>query len=131
MPRLSAWFIRASLIYLLIGFTFGALILAQKGIPYHPAVWNLFPTHIEFLLLGWLVQLAMGVAFWILPRFGRQRGNEKLIWGAFISLNLGISLTAFQPWLSYALLAGRILEFAGILLFIIGSWPRVKPAGAK
>ena len=79
MPRLSAWFIRASLIYLLLGFAFGALILAQKGISYYPLVWNLFPIHMEFLLIGWFAQLAMGVAFWILPRFssGQPRGNVK------------------------------------------------------
>ncbi|CAG0951459.1 hypothetical protein ANAEL_00091 [Anaerolineales bacterium] len=131
MPRLSFWFMRASLIYLLLGFAFGSLILAQKGISYYPSVWNLFPVHIEFLLVGWLVQLAIGVAFWILPRFGTGRGNEKLIWGAFVSLNFGILLTALQFSLPYALPVGRFLETAGILLFIVGSWRRVKPAGAK
>lgn len=65
MPRLSVWFVRASLLYLLAEVTFGALLLANKGIAYYPPIWNLFPIHIEFLLVGWLVQLALGVAFWI------------------------------------------------------------------
>ena len=33
MPRLSVWFIRLSLIYLALGFTFGGLLLLNKGLP--------------------------------------------------------------------------------------------------
>ena len=38
MPRLSVYFVRASLIYLVLGFTFGGLLLANKGVmisPFH------------------------------------------------------------------------------------------------
>ncbi len=131
MPRLSLWFVRASLIYLLLGITFGALILAEKGIPYYPPIWGLFPIHVEFLLVGWLVQLAMGVAFWILPRFrvGAPRGNKGIIWTAFVSVNAGILLAALQLWIPIALLAGHILEAAGVIIYIIGAWQRVKPFG--
>ena len=73
MPRLSVWFVRASLIYLLVGFTFGALMLAEKGIPYYPPIFNLLPIHIELLLIGWLVQLAMGVAIDRFGLFGSQK----------------------------------------------------------
>ena len=131
MPRLSLWFVRASLLYLLAGFTFGALILAQKGIPYYPRVWDLFPVHVEFLLAGWLVQLAMGVVFWIFPRYGsgRPRGDERFIWAAFIAFNAGILVTTVQVWIPLALLAGRLLEAAGAVLYIAGLWRRVKPHG--
>lgn len=129
MPRQTVWFIRASLIYLLVGFTFGALILAQKGVPYDAAIWALLPIHMEFLLAGWLLQLVLGMAFWIFPRFGvgAARGRESLIWLSFVLLNLGILLVASQLWLPVALLIGRLAEAAGILLYIAGSWARVKP----
>ncbi len=96
MPRLSVWFVRASLIYLSIGFAIGALLLAEKGVPYFPAILSILPVHIEFLLIGWLVQLAMGVAFWILPRFGMEspRGNEQIIWASLMLLNAGLCLVA-------------------------------------
>ena len=60
MPRLSIWFIRSALIYLALGFTFGALLLANKGFPIIPEIWRLLPAHIELLLVGWTLQLAMG-----------------------------------------------------------------------
>lgn len=131
MPRLSVWFVRASLIYLLLGFIFGALILAQKGIPYYPLIWNLFPIHVEFLLIGWFAQLVMGVAFWILPRFisGPPRGNISLIWLSFVLVNLGILLSTLQLWLPTALLIGRAAEAGAGIVFAIGLWRRVKPYG--
>lgn len=132
MPRLSVWLVRFSLIHLVLGFTLGGLILANKGFPFAPWLWSLLPAHIEFLLLGWMAQLAMGVAFWILPRFGAgaPRGNVPLVWGAFILLNLGVWLVAFQPFLTAPLsLMGRVLETLSVLLFALASWKRVKPGG--
>ncbi len=131
MPRLSVWFVRASLVYFLLGFTFGALILAQKGISYYPSVWNLFPIHMEFLLIGWFAQLAMGVAFWILPRFSRgsPRGNVNLVWISFVLINLGILSSVLSLWFPVALLIGRAAEASAGILFVIGLWQRVKPHG--
>ena len=76
MPRLSVIIVHTALVYLGVGFTLGALILFQKGVPYSAAVWPLLPMHIEFLLVGWTLHLALGMAYWILPRFlhGAARG---------------------------------------------------------
>lgn len=135
MPRLSIYFIQSSLVYLVLGFTFGGLMLFNKGVPLHPMLWRLLPPHIEFVLFGWTVQLVMGMAFWILPRFPTKpiRGNEKLAWGAFILVNAGIwslvlaSFGSGSPWLT---LAGRAVEATGILAFAAHAWPRVKGIGS-
>lgn len=128
MPRLSAWAVRASLIYLLSGFTIGALTLSHKGVPYWAGVWRLLPAHIEFLIAGWMIQLAFGVAFWILPRFpGGSRGDERPAWAALILLNLGILFAAASGYAAWALLPARLLESAAALLFILHAWKRVKP----
>ena len=133
MPRLSVWFIRASLIYLLAGFTLGALMLAQKGISYFPLIMIVLPVHMEFLLVGWLVQLAMGVAFWIFPRFGlgnpHARGNVKLIWTSFFLLNAGVLIVALELWITPAYLIGRALEVGAVIIYAAGLWRRVKPHG--
>jgi len=133
MPRLSVWFVRASLLYLLLGFFFGALLLAQKGIPFFAPVWNLLPLHMEFLLVGWLIQLAMGVAFWIIPRFGGNspRGPVGLVWVSFALLNAGILITVLQYWFPAMLLIGRIAEVVAGILFVIGSWRRIRPQGGN
>jgi hypothetical protein len=131
MPRLSVWFVRASLLYLLAGFLIGALILAQKGIPYSSQVWILFPVHMEFLLVGWFAQLAMGVAFWIVPRFssGPPRGNERIVWLSFVLINMGLLIGSVQPWLPTSALLGRVLEVGAGIMFAIGLWKRIKTHG--
>ncbi|MBI3170914.1 MAG: hypothetical protein HYZ22_20735 [Chloroflexi bacterium] len=134
MPRLSMYFVRASLVYLTLAATIGGLLLANKGIMISPAIWSLLPLHIEFAFVGWMIQLAMGVAFWILPRFshGALRGDERLSWLAITLLNTGIFLLVLQSllgsdWLAFA---GRIMELLALTAFAIGNWKRIKPMGA-
>ena len=134
MPRLSVWFVRCSRIYLLLGFSVGGLLLANKGILFAPWLWSLLPAHMEFLLLGWMGQLAMGVAFWILPRFvsTRPRGREGFIYIASVTLNLGIWIIALQSYLESTWLTpgGRVLEALSGVRFLFGSWQRIKPLEA-
>jgi hypothetical protein len=135
VPKLSVWSIRASLIYLALGFTFGGLLLFNKGVPINAMMWSLLPAHIDFLLFGWTVQLVMGVAFWILPRYRKppKRGDVRVAWASVALLNMGVLSAAFGPLLTPApgvSLAGKVLEAGAALLFALYAWPRVKPAGA-
>lgn len=129
MPRLTQWMIRTALIYLLLGFTVGALLLTHKGIPLHPALWSWLPAHIEFLLMGWIVQLTMGVGYWILPRYWGIPRLPKEMYGqvAFGLLNLGIWLvvagTTFRAG-RWALFAGRGAEVAAVIFFAFHYWRR-------
>lgn len=133
MPRLSIYIIRASLIYLLAGMTLGALLLTQKAVPLSPALWRLLPLHIEFVLMGWIVQLVVGVSFWMLPRLpGNVRQHEQLVWIGFICLNIGILLVGVEPFfpaLSFLGLGGRLSELVAIVLYISHVWRRVRPFG--
>jgi heme/copper-type cytochrome/quinol oxidase subunit 1 len=132
MPRLSCWFIRTSLLYLAVGFTSGALLLAHKGVPIHSALWRLLAPHIEFVLLGWTLQLAMGVAFWILPRHlrGPQRGHEVTVWLAFALLNGGVLMVGLGWMLGAPALIpllGRVAEAGSAVAFAAHAWRRVRP----
>ena len=133
MPRLSIWMVRTALTYLLLGFTIGALLLAHKGIGLHPLLWRLLPLHIEFLLIGWTLQLAMGVAYWILPRFLSERRRVGLAWLAYLLLNLGLGCmvlsVSLPAWVSLAAI-GRSLEAGAAVAFALHAWPRVKPMSA-
>jgi hypothetical protein len=130
MPNLSIWFVRAALVHLTLGFTMGALMLANKGVMLHPAMLRLLPAHIEFLLMGWTLQLALGVAFWILPRFmsERPRGNERLAWLSFVLLNGGVWLVVLGGVLrgpAGVVLLGRVAEMGAAVAFAAHLWPRI------
>jgi hypothetical protein len=135
LPAISTRFVRASLIYLALGFTLGALMLVNKALAFSPLTWRLLPIHIETLLIGWFVQLALGVAFWILPRLPgpAPRGHLPLVWISFGLINLGIGLVILEVITAREalLLAGRLAELGGALAFIAGSWNRVKAFNRK
>lgn len=131
MPSLSVWAIRTAMMYLLAGFTFGGLLLANEGLAFFPYLWRLLPAHIEFLLLGWTAQLGLGVAYWILPRFpGGSRGRAWPVWVAMILLNVGVLLVAAQgtfAWPPQFWTAGRSLELLAVLFFVAHAWNRIRP----
>ncbi len=78
MPRLSCWFIKAALLHLAIGVVMGGLILSAKGVPATFGwAWVLLSAHIQLLVGGWLVQLALGMAYWMLPR--REAAGQLLL----------------------------------------------------
>lgn len=130
MPRVSAWAVRLSLLYLSAGFVLGALLLSNKAFPVLPAAWSWLPVHADLLLSGWMIQLALGVAYWILPRFtGGVRGGEGAALPALAVYNLGIWLAAAGTLsgLTALALAGRVLQAGGAALFLFNLWRRVKP----
>lgn len=139
MPRLTVWSMRAALLYLAVGFTLGALMLWNKGVPFSSSIWQVLPAHIEFLMFGWMVQAVFAVGFWILPRLRTsvravpRRGNETLAWSALALLNLGVWLAGIGPLLQgpgWLILAGRFLEAGSALVFALHAWPRIKPPGS-
>lgn len=135
MPRVSRWLVRAALLYLLAGFTLGALLLADKGVPFAPSLWRFVPLHYEWLLVGWFVQLILGTAYWIFPRFGlppAARRRERLAWLGFALVNAGILLVTAGVALAAPagmVAAGRALEAAAVAAFAAGLWGRVRPGG--
>lgn len=146
MPRLSVWIVRTALAHLGVGVTLGAAILAAKGLPgwrVEPPAggaawpWWLLGAHVEVVLVGWLVQFALGVAYWILPRRrigGRPaRGREAWAAAAFGLINVGV-LAVVAGGLAAdprAVAMGRVLEALAVAAFAVHAWPRVRPAGSN
>lgn len=129
MPSPSRWMIKASLIYLFAGFLIGGGILISKAYPAYSEIWLLLPVHIEVSIFGWIIQLTMGTAYWILPRYlaSKSRGNPTLAMSMVALLNMGIliNVASYLDMISSsATVLGRSLEVAAIVLFILLHWNR-------
>lgn len=124
VPRPACWLVRAALVHLGVGATLGLWLLAAPVAAAPPPPPWLRILHVEVLLFGWLLQLAAGVAFWILPR-SLHGGPERSPLPAAIVLallNAGVILVAagssgalpaaWQP-------AGRAAELAAALTFAV------------
>jgi len=77
-----------------------------------------------------MVQLAFGVAYWILPRQrGAGRGNERLAWAALLLLNLGVLTVGVGGVMDASgpvIAAGRAAELLAAVAFAGHAWPRAR-----
>jgi hypothetical protein len=77
-----------------------------------------------------MVQLALGVAYWILPRGrGVGRGNERLAWAALLLLNLGVLAVGVGGMMNApapVIAAGRAAELLAAVAFAGHAWPRAR-----
>jgi hypothetical protein len=148
MTRLSVWPVRTAMLYLGAGFFIGALMLFEKGARMDLSVLRMLPMHIEFVLIGWTLQLAMGMGFWILPRIGQvvnlstrqvnnlsyrsKYSNQTLGWVAYALLNFGVISVGLGLWLNappIVPLIGRVAELLAAISFMLHAWPRIKAPG--
>jgi len=134
MPFLSVLLVRSALCWLAVGATMGALLLSTKAVPLPAWAFRLFAVHAEALLIGWMVQLTMGVAWWILPKYPRlpERGPAAPIWATWLLLNVGVLLAGIGRSIGApeaTVTAGRLAELLAAVAFAGAAWPRVKAFG--
>lgn len=97
---LSQAFIRTAFVYLIGGAGLGAFLLADKGLGIFSRLWELRPLHIEWLLHGWMLQLALGGANWIMPRPHHVKPRMILGWMSYGLLNSSLLLSALVRFIS-------------------------------
>lgn len=137
MPLLSRTFIKAGLIYFIAGLTAGLLTVGQPVLNLPASFGVLYPVYIHLLMVGWVMQLIIGVVYWMFPKFSkdRPRRSDRLGWAVFGLLNAGLILRAIgEPlntlkpeWhLGWTLAISAILQLMAGWAFIVNTWGRVK-----
>lgn len=136
MPPLSRIMIRLAFLNCWLGITMASLILATKGQPnlISGRAWQWLPAHVNLLLVGWMLQLSLGVGYWILPRLPHtvnKRGRVKIAISAAFLLNGGVwSLSGSYlifPRSIWLPLLGLTLQFLGVFAFTLHALPRIRP----
>lgn len=138
MDRVSVFLVRAALLWLVIGFALGALMLSDAVVP---GTWRSWfaPTHGHILFVGWFLQFAVGVGYWLLPRKRspeRPEGyHEPRAVVAFALLNTGLLLRVIAEPLERAgrdgsvlditLAISALLQFAAIVIIVGQFWGRI------
>lgn len=140
MPTLSRWCVRAALVYLVAGMAMGSwMLIVQAARGYGPGVpWPALHAHL--LLVGFLLLLIFGVAFWMFPKVAGQRPGRDVGWVAFALLNAGLLLRLLAEPLSdrgrgaaawdVLLGASAVLPALAAIAFAVAIWPRVRAVTA-
>lgn len=137
MPRLTRWYLRSSLVYLVAALFIGLLLAARPVIGLSSSLTNLRSVFFHLFVVGWITQLIFGVVYWMFPKYSSEAPyrNIPLAWATFIMLNLGLLARAvIDPTLHLldAPIWGQLLALSALLQFIAGvafainSWSRVK-----
>lgn len=141
MPLVARLFVRAGIVYLILTFLAGAVLLVLEALG-KPAPFIVGIEHGHMGFVGWLVNTVAGVALWLLPlnrkAFPKTQGRypETAARAAFVMLNVGLPLRlivepihAFQPSPAAAalLVASAVLQFGAIAIVAWVVWHRVYP----
>ena len=123
MDRINLWFVRASLVYFLVG-TFLGLLIAV-----HPNFTAQFRTaHVHLNLAGFMTMMIFGVGHHIFPRFtGRPLYSNRLVTVTFWLGNAGVlGLTlGFVLDVPAVLAAFGVVAFLAVIAFVAleATWP--------
>ena len=142
MPLLTRCFLKTALLYFVVSSCLGGYLLMAVGLQ-RPAPVVLQPVYWHMLLVGWLMQLIFGVAYWMFPPpAGKPRPTHSaphrspaLAWLTYAMLNVGLLLrVVVEPWhgmrphpgLGWLLVCSAVLQVAAGWTFVITIWTRIR-----
>ena len=137
MPTITRWFIKSSLVFLIVALAFSILLVGRTIVDLPEVVDYLGPVHIHAFMVGWVTQLIFGVVYWMFPKYSKEkpRGSEGVAWATFGLLNTGLFLRVLGEPLnalapdtegSWLLVASAIMQWLAGMAFVVNTWSRVK-----
>ncbi len=139
MPFVPRLFVKAGIVYLVLTFLLGAVLLGLEALR-RPVPFIIGIEHGHMGFVGWLVNTVIGVALWLLPlnrkAFPKTQGRypETLARLAFTLLNVGLPMRLIVEPLHQArptqatamlLLISAVLQLSAILVVGWIAWSRV------
>lgn len=142
MHTLVRRFIKTAIGFLAVGLAIGAWMLVRREL------FGRFPTpyetsaHTHALLVGFVMNMILGVALWLFPRPDRSdaryspRSAEAAYWILAIATAGRVGGELLRPTVDDALLRWAVVVFGlaqgvGILLFFHTMWTRIRPLGSR
>lgn len=137
MPVLTRLFIKTGLVYFLMAMVVGVALAAPSVFHLPPTLAALRPVYFHLFMVGWVLQLIIGIAYWMFPKLTKQepRGSLTLGWVVYGCLNVGLIcravgevLLAIYPGtgIGWLLALAAVLQLIGGWGFIVNTWLRVK-----
>ena len=134
-------FIKTAIGFLAAGLVIGAWMIIERELLGAAPSEYLRSAHTHALLAGFGMMMIMGVALWLFPRPARDdpRYRPALVSVSYWLTTLGtaarVAGEVVHVWTSSSLLGWGVVvaglaQAAGMLLFFLAMWPRIRPVGS-
>jgi len=136
------YFVKTSIIFLLIGIVTGLyLLIARNYFDSWPNP-DLVSAHTHLILVGSVMMMIMGVALWFFPRAEKDDKLYKpdIILTAYFIITTSTLIRFFSQVISAFVLPNEVLNFLltisaigqvlGIIIFFISMWGRIRSVGS-
>jgi predicted anti-sigma-YlaC factor YlaD len=141
MPPIARTFVKAAFVYFIAAFLLGALMMLDRWLNVSRWLKTVYLSQLHLLVVGWITQLAIGVAYWIFPRLRKEqspdpRGSDRLAWIVIITLNVGLLMRFLfepfyfmgaEPWLAALVALSGVLQAVAAVGFGLLIWARIRP----
>jgi hypothetical protein len=145
MPPIARTYVKAAFLYFVAAFLLAALMMLDRWLDFSRWLKMVYLSQLHLLVVGWITQLAIGVAYWIFPRLLKEqdlrpRGSDALAWGVLVCLNLGLLLRFLvepfylmgpQSWLAGLMALSGVLQALAALGFGLLIWGRIRSMEPK
>ena len=140
MFTLARYYVKSAILFLVLGLVLGGYMTYRINISGSGVTQSMIAAHTHLILVGFVMMLIMGIALWLFPRPREKVFYSPLIaeitfylmFAAIAVRSAGEILNGFilSRWIAWAIVAGSFGEIAGIVLFFINIWNRIKPVGS-
>lgn len=141
MHTLVRRFLKTAIGFLGVGLLLGAWMLVRREL------WGIYPTiylqsaHTHAILVGFVMMMILGVALWMFPRPARDdtRYQPRLASASYWLVTCGTAVRLAgevaragvdSPALRLLVVAGGLAQVAGIGLFFVNMWTRIRATGS-
>jgi predicted small integral membrane protein len=142
MHTLARRFIKTGVAFLLLGLAIGVWMLANRELGNQFASPYAMSAHTHALLVGFMMQMIMGVALWLFPRPAKDDVRYRAFTAelAYWILTTSTAVRVFgelarpsisAPWLRWTIVIAGVGQAVALLLFFYTMWSRIRPLGSK
>jgi cbb3-type cytochrome oxidase subunit 1 len=135
-------YIKTAIGFLLIGLGIGGWMIVRRELLGRPATSYEASAHTHAIFVGFVMMMICGVALWLFPRPDKndRRYRPALAEAAYWMLTAGTTVRVVGElarhgtnalWLRLAIVAGGLLQIAGLALFFYTMWSRIRAVGSQ
>ncbi|MEO7361804.1 MAG: cbb3-type cytochrome c oxidase subunit I [Gemmatimonadaceae bacterium] len=142
MHSIARRYIKTAIAFLMLGLVLGVRMLANRELNNRFATPFEMSAHTHALLVGFVMQMIMGVALWMFPRPAKDDTRyrpflmELAYWVMTLSTVIRVAgelarNSVSDPWLRWLIVMAGIGQAIAVLLFFQNMWPRIRPVGSR